>query len=182
MHAFLIVGQRTESIEQRLQAKPMEFVVQKIEDVRELNKFLRLTINEKTLIIIRDIQNASEEALSAFLKNLEEPQENIYFALTTPNISQVLPTIISRCQVIKGERPVVNGKSEFLDLNSMQKLEFVAKIKDRADAIKLVTDLIYYLHKEKDFTNMELLLETLTRLNANGNVNLQLSNLAINLK
>lgn len=190
MHAFLINSPakqdlalpETNKLAERLQAKILEFPIQKIEDARNLNKLLRLSFNEKTLIVCRDIQNATEEALNAFLKNLEEPQENIYFALTTTNISQVLPTIVSRCQIIKGERIDLKVKSEFLDMNKTQRLDFVSKIKERDIAINFVTDLIYYLHSEKIFDNMELLLKTRTRLNASGNVNLQLSNLAINYK
>ena len=104
MHAFLIIGDSTEDIEQRLKAKIIEFPIAKIDDTRELNKLLRLSFNEKTLIICRNIQNATEEALNAFLKNLEEPQERIYFALTAPSEKSVLSTIVSRCQVIRGIR------------------------------------------------------------------------------
>lgn len=180
MHAYLIIGQSTEDIEQRLQAKPMEFVVQKIDDVRELNKLLRLSFDEKTLIIIRNIQDATEEALNAFLKNLEEPQENIFFALTTPSISLVLPTIVSRCQIVKVRSTKYLVRSEFLDMNNVQKLEFVGKIKDRKEAIKFVEELLYYLHSQSKFENLELILKTHSRLKSNCNVNLQLSNLAIN--
>lgn len=182
MHAFLIVGQNTKDIQQNLKAKSLEFIIQKIDDVRELNKLLRLTFNEKTLIVIRNIEKASEEALNAFLKNLEEPQENIYFALTTPNISQVLPTIVSRCQIVKVRSTKYLIRSEFLDMIKMQKLEFVSKIKDRHEAIKFTENLMRYLQNNNDFDNLELILKTYTRLNANCNVNLQLSNLAINFK
>lgn len=183
MHAYLLVGNNSNeivSLSKKLDSKILPFPILKIDDVRELGKLLKLIFSEKTLVVCENIQNATEEALNAFLKNLEEPQENIYFVLTTPSTSQVLPTIVSRCQIIKNVTKKTFERNKFLDLNKVQKLDFASKIKDRKDAIKFVEDLIYYLHQEKNFTNMELLLKTLTRLRANGNVNLQLSNLGIN--
>ena len=39
--------------------------------------------------------------MNALLKILEEPTEGIYAIFTTKNINRILPTIISRCQVIE---------------------------------------------------------------------------------
>ena len=192
MHAFLIVGNseeergvRIEEMAMKLNAKIFEFPIAKIEDTRELNKFLRLGFSEPTLIVIHNIHEATIEALNAFLKNLEEPQANINFLLTAPTTSSVLPTIVSRCQIIK----MPNAKSQmlnktqvkqFLTLNRDQRIQFFDTIKERAEAISFIEDLIFYLHNKKDFTNLEILVETLTRLKANANVNLQLTYLAIN--
>lgn len=192
MHAFLIIGNNIgcvdneiDELSNKLGAKIMPYEVSKVEDIRELNKFLRLSINEKTLIVIRDIEKATVEALNAFLKNLEEPQENLYFALTASSLRKVLPTIVSRCQIIrlKNEKRVIENEDqikEFLILNIGQRLSFFDKIKDRGEAISFVENLIYYLHEKSELTNMEVLNKTYTRLKANGNVNLHLSNLAIN--
>lgn len=179
MHAYLIAGEDFTELATKLSAKVLEFPLQKIEDTRELNKLLRLSFNEKTLIVIKDIHTATEEALNAFLKNLEEPQENIYFALTTPSISLVLPTIVSRCQIVKIQSTQSPVHSDFLNMNTVQRLDFVGKIKDRSEAINFVENLMYYLHEKRDLKNMELILKTHTRLGASGNVNLQLANLAI---
>ena len=191
MHAFLIVGNseeergvRIEEMAMKLNAKIFEFPIAKIEDTRELNKFLRLGFSEPTLIVIHNIHEATIEALNAFLKNLEEPQTNINFILTAPTTSSVLPTIVSRCQIIK----MPNAKSQilnktqvkqFLTLNTDQRIQFFDTIKERAEAISFIEDLIFYLHNKKDFTNLEILVETLTRLKAYANVNLQLTYLAI---
>lgn len=182
MHSYLIIGDNVTALQEKLGATTLEFPLQKINDARELGKLVRLSFSKPTLIVCRNIHEATEEALNAFLKNLEEPQENIYFALTSPSLSLVLPTIVSRCQIIRNKKSETFEKPDFIEMNNMQKIDFVSKIKDRGEAIKLVKDLINYLHQEKDFKNMELLLKTHTRLNASGNVNLQLSNLAINYK
>src|SRR6266478_7022090 len=108
MHAYLLVGQnseelriKSEELAKKFGAKIMEYPLQKIEDVRNLNNFLRLTITEPTLIYVPNIHEAGTEALNAFLKNLEEPQDNLFFVLTAPSTRKILPTIVSRCQVIK---------------------------------------------------------------------------------
>jgi DNA polymerase III delta prime subunit len=189
MHAFLLIGtnnkqlkEKTKELAEKLNAKIMEFPLVKIDDVRNLNSLIRLSFSEPTLIISENIEEATEEALNAFLKNLEEPQENIYFALTATSIKKVLPTIVSRCQIIK-IRDVEQGTQneevaiQFLDMLPSLKLGFIDKIKDRDEAIDFVESLIFFLNKKRNLTNMELLLKTRTCLKANGNVNLHLLNL-----
>src|SRR5687767_12906493 len=135
MHAFLIVGNSVSELSKKLDAKILEFPIAKIEDTRELNKLVRLSFTEKTLIVCRNIHNASTEAINAFLKNLEEPGQNIYFALTTPNISLVLPTIVSRCQVIRAANSIQSTADSqkielFLKMTKGQRLKYFDKIKD----------------------------------------------------
>jgi DNA polymerase-3 subunit delta' len=43
----------------------------------------------------------NHEAANAFLKTLEEPQEQTIFILTTDRISAIPPTIRSRCQMVR---------------------------------------------------------------------------------
>lgn len=186
MHAFLIIGNTDGGdLAKKLQAKILPYTIKKVEDVRNLNNFTRLSLTEKTLIFIENINEATPEALSALLKNLEEPQENLYYALTAPSVRKVLPTIVSRCQIIKvkeGKHTIINEDQikEFLTFSVGQRLGFFDKIRGRDEALKFTQSLIFFLHEKKDLTNMELLLKTLTRLTANGNVNLQLTYLAIN--
>jgi len=203
MHAYLLIGQITDNLQQttenlakKLHAKIMEFPLVKIDDVRSLNNLIRLSFSEPTLIVCRDIHNAGEEALNAFLKNLEEPQENIYFALTAPSIRKVLPTIVSRCQIIKYVNKQISeysdngGVEDFMKLSTGEKLAYIDKIKDRQKAIEFAENMVNFLHSQLhsemvkydvQAKNLESASKTLSRLKANGNVNLQLSNLVINL-
>ncbi|MCQ2776163.1 MAG: hypothetical protein MJ217_00340 [Bacilli bacterium] len=50
--------------------------------------------------ILHLIENMTVEAINTILKFLEEPGAEIYAFLTTNNDSAILPTIISRCQVL----------------------------------------------------------------------------------
>lgn len=52
------------------------------------------------IYIIENIESATKEAMNTLLKMLEEPTSGIYAIFSTNNISRVLPTILSRCQVI----------------------------------------------------------------------------------
>lgn len=174
MHAFLLINNDPIQFAKKLNAKIIPFVLQKVEDARNLKKFTRFSNSSKTAIIINDIDTATDEALNAFLKNLEEPNNNLYYILTASNLENVLPTIISRCEVIKS--PNTNhrtvGNIEYKD---------ALNIKDRTEAIKFVEDLIYLDHEKKEFNNMENYLNTIKSLKLNGNVSLQMTNLVVRM-
>lgn len=56
---------------------------------------------DKKIIIIKNIDNAMEQAQNKLLKTLEEPASNVHFILTTTSLDKVLPTIRSRCNKIE---------------------------------------------------------------------------------
>jgi len=189
MHAYLLVGnsteyivQRTEELAKKLKAKILEFPIAKIEDTRSLNNLIRLSFDQPTLIVCPNIHEAGDAASNAFLKNLEEPQENVYFALTALSTRKVLPTIVSRCQIIKiiSHKPLAISNQEvenFLAMKTGQRLAFSDKIRDRNKATIFIESLIFCLKEKREMKNMELLIKTLARIKANGNVTLQLANL-----
>lgn len=202
MHAYLIVGNDSEKISekiseitQRISKEILVFPIQKIEEVRNLNSFLSLTLPKPTAIIIKDIDQTTTEALNALLKNLEEPQKNVTFILTASSEYKVLPTIVSRCQTIKitNQNSKINNEEEignFLESSHGNKLAFIDKIKSRGEAVSFVKDLIFTLHSnlktsgENLFNTAKKLKaaqKTLTNLEANGNVGLQLTNLVVSL-
>ena len=53
------------------------------------------------IYILHLIENMTVEAINSILKFLEEPGQQIYAFLTTNNENSILPTIISRCQVLR---------------------------------------------------------------------------------
>lgn len=208
MHAFLIVGNnkealkiKSEQLAKKLSAKILEYPLIKIEDARNLNNFLRLRVTEPTLIYCPNIEEAGVEALNAFLKNLEEPQENLYFALTTESERKVLPTIVSRCQIVKitndtrqasaSKLQIADEDSKnFLAMTTGEKLKEIDKIKDRGVALAFVTDIIdthhCLLHEGnndlvKIANNLVVEIKTFNNLKSNGNVGLQLTNMVVNL-
>ncbi len=201
MHAYLLVGQEITSFQSAISnlakeknAKILNYPIKTIEDVRSLTNLIRLTLTEPTLIVSENIHEAGIAALNAFLKNLEEPQENLYFVLTAPSVRKVIPTIVSRAQIIKIRNQESGMRNEeiekFLEMEIGQKLAYIDKIKDRGEAVELAESLVKTLHgrlhengvQYKEIADkIEAAQETLTRLKGNGNVNLQLTNLAINI-
>ena len=71
-----------------------------VEEIQE--RFSKSAIEEKgvKIYILHMVENSTPQAINSILKFLEEPEEDIYAILTTSNINNVLPTIISRCQNI----------------------------------------------------------------------------------
>lgn len=175
MHAFLLINKNPEEFAKEENAKIIPFELQKIDDARELKKFVKFSFSEKTAIVINNIDKATIETQNAFLKNLEEANKNLIYILTTSNLSNVLPTITSRCQVIKIQDLI----SKMYDRNANYK--DALNIKDRTEAIKFVENLIFMDHKNNDFKNQENYLNTLKNLKANGNVSLQLLNLVVKM-
>ncbi len=53
------------------------------------------------IYIIKNIETINQSAANSLLKFLEEPFPNIHAILTTSNINRILPTIISRSQVLQ---------------------------------------------------------------------------------
>lgn len=75
----------------------------KISQIREVQKFLDYKSYYGSLksVIVDDAQNMNQESQSCFLKTLEEPKGKTVLFLITSKIDMILPTIISRCQIIK---------------------------------------------------------------------------------
>ena len=74
---------------------------QQIENLQETFSKVSLEINGKKIYIIHLIEKATLGAVNSLLKFLEEPIDDVVAIITTQNISKVLPTIISRCQLIR---------------------------------------------------------------------------------
>lgn len=65
------------------------------------NTFKKSSLEGKAKIyIIENIEYSTKEAMNTLLKMLEEPEDGIYAIFTAQNINRVLPTILSRCQII----------------------------------------------------------------------------------
>ncbi|MFA9422779.1 MAG: DNA polymerase III subunit delta' [Sedimentibacter sp.] len=57
--------------------------------------------SNKKVYIIKDAHSMTTQAANTFLKTLEEPPGDSVMILLTTNVNLLLPTIISRCQIIK---------------------------------------------------------------------------------
>ena len=76
----------------------------KKEEVNDIEtQFEKTAFESKGIMvyILHLVENMTVEAINSILKFLEEPGSEIYAFLTTNNETGILPTIISRCQVLR---------------------------------------------------------------------------------
>lgn len=76
----------------------------KIDDIRRIeDKFSQTSINQLgiKIYIINLIENLRTNEANALLKFLEEPLDNTYAILTTENEYSILPTILSRTEIVR---------------------------------------------------------------------------------
>ena len=200
MQSYLVIGRgegvqkKVDELVKKLDCQPMPFPLAKIADVRELSKFSRLALSEKTAVVIENFGFATEEAQNAFLKALEEPQKNLYYILATQNLENVLPTVLSRCQIIEisnSQFPVSKEISEqtetFIKSTVGEKFKITSRITKRDEALEFVEELILGGSKNlvedpqyADFLSQAI--KTLANLKANGNIQLQLTNFVVSLE
>lgn len=196
MHAFLLVGDNQEKITKKLaelvnSKKSFRLTVEKIDQARELKKMV--TILSDHALIISGLENASTEAQNALLKTFEEPYADLVFIILCKNLNHILPTIVSRCQLInvgsENFKEDVSELEDFVKTNLSGKFETIQKITDRNEALHFVEKLASYLrtqmlakNTEDGFTHaLKAALYAHKCLAANTNVNLTLSILAIEI-
>lgn len=148
--------------------------------------------------IIPKAQNLTLEAQNALLKALEEPPENTIIILCAPDSSWLLPTIVSRCQIIQLlQKPQIsldeNEEKKFQEIfkkiNSpkvgerWQTLEKLGIYQDRLKAIEWVDKMTFLVRKllienypnNPEYLNiLKSLSFTKTYLQANTNIRLTL--------
>lgn len=103
-----------------------------VDQVREATKFLSLmpyASSHKVIIFLR-FQEANDQAVNALLKTLEEAPAYAILILLADNAEQLLPTIVSRCEVIR-LRPL---KHEVL-------VQFLSANKIKAEDVNLIAHL-----------------------------------------
>lgn len=199
MHALLLIGTNKKEIEKRIEAEAEEkkatvifFPVQKISEAKEISSFVKLSRKDPVLLVCESVDTAGIESLNSLLKILEEPGENIFFALTAKNANQVLPTIISRCTVVNVGAKKLSEKTlgkleKFLKNSASKKLLLIDKVNSREQAMSLINNVMFFAHKNlkvnlrKNYEILKVSQIAQNRLNSNANVKLQLINYCISL-
>ena len=186
MHAFLFIGgsinleKEIKSFEKK---NNFDFVfrrnIKKVEEIRDLIKETNLKFNKKTLYILEDFDQASEIAQNAFLKKLEEPGDNLFFLLTAKT-QNILPTIVSRCEVKDILTKKQDRSSIILSGKLVEDLKTIDTIKTREEAKNFLDEQLSSELINKNF--LSKILEAKIKLEANANFGLQLTSLIIDLK
>ena len=158
-----------------------------IESVREMIARLAYTpINQKQRVaIILSLDSASEEAQNALLKTLEEPPNSTQFILTCQNLSKILPTVKSRCQIHTIFHDQDNSEEKS---SSIQEIELdsyamaIALANKYADREAAQNQLRYWIQNwsltdlSTNYPKIKILQQTLEYINQNANVKLALEN------
>jgi DNA polymerase III delta prime subunit len=187
MHAYLLITDNaTEAKKRAYEVIPKEvrfipFGVAKVADARELARLAAISASEKTAYFLENFDSASVEAQSTLLKTLEEAQENIVYVLTAKSEEAVLPTIVSRCQVVR-----VKGKRVKDERNIVIDFAAISKITKRQEAKEYLESAVESLHRKLPeklelAQTAKLANETLKRINANANPTLQLTNFILQI-
>ncbi|KFZ26907.1 MAG: DNA polymerase III subunit tau [Candidatus Izimaplasma bacterium HR2] len=82
--------------------EPFKNLIKKQQIIDLQNEFSKTSVERGPKIyIIKNIDLINVSAANSLLKFLEEPYPNTYAVLTSSNINKILPTIISRSQVVQ---------------------------------------------------------------------------------
>ncbi|MCD8495176.1 MAG: DNA polymerase III subunit gamma/tau [Candidatus Pacebacteria bacterium] len=78
-----------------------------IDDIRELRSGVGTLpfSSPYKVYIIDEVHMLTKDAFNALLKTLEEPPAHVIFILATTELDKILPTIVSRCQVLHFHKP-----------------------------------------------------------------------------
>ncbi len=80
-----------------------EGVYYKVDQLKTLRKYFSLTGKQglHRIFLLQKADMMKEECADRLLKALEEPAENTVFLLTAENEDRILPTVASRCRIIR---------------------------------------------------------------------------------
>lgn len=129
----------------------------KIEQIRALRNeiVLKPFKNKKKVYIIDRAENMTIEASNCLLKTLEEPPHYAIIFLICSKIDSILPTIVSRCQVVNfGVISSLKIKDILLKKNvdlNLEKAEIISKLAQGSigNAFRLLSDKEYFVRREE---------------------------------
>jgi len=103
----------------------------RLEQVRGITKFLGgcATKASRLVIVVEDVETMTDSGVNALLKPLEDPK-GVTIILLAKSLESILPTLISRCQIIpfhrlsqshmeqilKQHRPEILGQTEIMEM------------------------------------------------------------------
>ena len=104
----------------------------KVDQIREVTKFLSLRPYQSSykIVLFLRFQEANASAQNALLKTLEEAPGYAVLLLTADSAEQLLPTIVSRCEILRLRPLALAEVKNFLILRGVsdEKAEFLAHL------------------------------------------------------
>ena len=193
MHAFLT------TVDPDLPASPdtLNITPEKsigIDEVRTIQHFLsrKPTQSDNNTVVIHQAHLLTLPAQHALLKTLEEPPPGALIYLITSQPDSLLPTILSRVQIIPAPYMSYKSDATYMTytsdlLKKLQSSEVGDRLKileeqefTRESALKFLDDLERLLHSNLDLDlDYQLIVDTRRYLKANVNLKLCLTHLAL---
>lgn len=150
----------------------------KFEMTNELIEVLRLKARsgEHRFVIIHGADKMHESTANHFLKTLEEPPTDVTFLLLTSRLPALLPTIVSRCQVVRMRRTPADRIAAFLQARGYEapKARLYAALADGCPGKAIAMD------ESGAFERLERLLRRIEELSPENDVELASATLADN--
>ncbi len=123
-----------------------------IDKIRAIADFINQTsaISPNKIIVINSVCELNKASSNALLKVLEEPRPNNFLILVCHNLNRVLPTILSRCFLVKVPDLSAQDFTQILTQNNLgltdKDTNFLGEIFDyaAADAINIGADTIRF--------------------------------------
>lgn len=137
-----------ETEEKKGKKREKEIGISQVKDARERLKFFPYELKKK-FCLIRNANRLNREASNALLKVLEEPSKDTFFILLSSNLDSLLPTIQSRCAILRFPQidlPRWNEENrdklrKIFTEEVYQRFEYVEeKSKDRNEMISILED------------------------------------------
>jgi DNA polymerase III delta prime subunit len=140
-----------------------------VEQTKKIRGFLSIkpySAQGKAVVVI-SAHNLTPDAQNSLLKTLEEPPEESLIILGTEKEEQLLPTVLSRCEIIRikdylpsEESVTKNSDTDTPDINKLisssveERLEFIEKLEDKGG---FLDSLIVFFRKRlnKGESNLE---------------------------
>lgn len=111
-------------------------------------------------VVLEDAAVATVEAQNALLKTLEELAKNAILILGASSDSVLLPTILSRCQIIRLQNPIhpeseknLQDVEKLINSSIEERFQYIEKLKNREE---LLHSLVYVFRKMLHTPNSHL--------------------------
>ena len=110
--------------------------------------FVKPTLGKKLVYIINGADKLNMASANTILKFLEEPNDDVVAILLSDNLSKVLPTIKSRCQVLMMKNDIkTNNINDLYEFYKFNKLEEEYSLEDYNNQVNNVLNFINLLEK-----------------------------------
>lgn len=168
-----------------------------IELVRELRERLNFSssLGGWKTVLISSADTLTEEAANALLKTLEEPKPHVCIILTAAYLDSILPTVVSRCEVLKfpvlssetKPRPEdINCLKQLLAMSLGERIHDSKKLAEKESLEEMLDSWIFFLRDQMHihYNRKDIVLRLLKAkelLNLNINKQLIVEDVLINL-